>query len=95
MGLLVTGCKAALLNYEALAELQVFMGDASGARATLAAGLNSRRPTARFLRMAGLVEKRLGNVDSAAKLLARAVARAPRDYRSWLAVSRLDCGLPA
>jgi Tfp pilus assembly protein PilF len=80
------GSAPALLNYAALAELFVFMGDHGRARAVLSAGLASRRPTARFLRTAALLERRLGDAAAAAQLLARAVARAPRDYRSWLAV---------
>jgi Tfp pilus assembly protein PilF len=81
------GSEQALLNFGALAELFVFMGDHGRARAVLSAGLASRRPTARFLRTAALLERRLGDAAAAAQLLARAVARAPRDYRSWLAVS--------
>jgi hypothetical protein len=80
------GSAPALLNFGALAELYVFLGDHGRARAVLSAGLASRRPTARFLRTAALLERRLGDAAAAAQLLARAVARAPRDYRSWLAV---------
>jgi hypothetical protein len=89
------GSEPALLNFGALAELHVFMGDPGAAREVLSAGLASRRPTSRFLRTAALLERRLGNATAAAQLLGRAVARAPRDYRSWLAVSGLDAGLLA
>lgn len=78
--------RGALLCYEALAELQVFLGDARGARGTIATALRSRRPNGRFLRVAGLIEKRLGDLDAAAGLLKRSVAVDPRDYKSWLAV---------
>eukprot|EP00775_Hariotina_reticulata_P007017 gene7017-7231_t len=74
----------------ALAELHAFMGNASAARAVIAAGLSLRRPTGRFLRTAGLVEKRLGDAAAAAKLLARATAVTPRDYKSWLARAVLE-----
>ena len=79
--------RGALLCYEALAELQVFLGDAAAARATIATVLRTRRPNGRFLRVAGLIEKRLGDLDAAASLLQRSVAVDPRDYKSWLAVS--------
>lgn len=85
-----SGSEPALLNYEALAQLYAFRRDAAAARSAIAAGLSCRRPTARFLRTAALVEKRLGDDSAAAQLLLRAVARAPRDYRSWLAVREAD-----
>jgi hypothetical protein len=78
--------RGALLCYEALAELQVFLGDALGARGSIATALRSCRPNARFLRVAGLIEKRLGDLDAAAGLLRRSVAVDPRDSKSWLAV---------
>lgn len=62
------------------------MGDALGARATITSALRTRRPNARFLRVAGLIEKRLGDLDAAAALLKRSVAVDPRDWKSWLAV---------
>ena len=84
----LTDARGALLCYEALAELQVFLGDASGARATIATALRTTQPRdGRFLRVAGLIEKRLGDLDAAAALLRRAVAVDPRDYKSWMAVS--------
>jgi hypothetical protein len=83
--------RGALLCYEALAELQVFMGERGAARATIAAALRSRQPNARFLRVAGLIEKRIGDLDAAAGLLKRSVAVDPRDYKSWLAVRMQRC----
>jgi hypothetical protein len=77
----------ALLCFEGLAELQVFLGDAQGARSTIAAALHSRQPNGRFLRVAGLIEKRLGDLDAAAGMLKRSVSVDPRAYKSWLAVS--------
>lgn len=77
----------ALLCFEGLAELQVFLGDAQGARSTIATALRTRQPNGRFLRVAGLIEKRLGDLDDAAGLLKRSVSVDPRAYKSWLAVS--------
>jgi hypothetical protein len=64
----------------------VFLGDATAARATINTALRTRKPSGRFLRVAGLIEKRLGGLDAAAGLLKRSVAVDPRDYKSWLAV---------
>jgi hypothetical protein len=83
--------RGALLCFEALAELQVFLGDATAARATINTALRTRKPSGRFLRVAGLIEKRLGDLDAAAGLLKRSVAVDPRDYKSWLAVSFMGC----
>jgi Flp pilus assembly protein TadD len=92
---LCADARGALLCYEALAELQVFLGERGAARATIAAAMRSRQPNARFLRVAGLIEKRLGDLDAAAALMKRSVAVDPRDYKSWLAVRTwLCCFLP-
>jgi len=60
----------------------VFLGDASSARHTITAAMDSRTASGRFLRVAGLIEKRLGDLEAAAGLLRRAVAVDPRDYKS-------------
>lgn len=80
-----------LLNYEGLAGLEEFLGDAPAARAAFASGLAAARPpSARFLREAALFEKRAGASDAAAALFRRAARAGPRDYKTWLAWGVLE-----
>ncbi len=79
-----TGDEAALLNYEGLADLEAFLGNTTGARAVLTAGLTTRRPTPRFLRECAQFEKRTGDLDAASRLYAAAARRSPRDHKTWL-----------
>lgn len=77
--------KGALLNYEALAELEAFSRHPSEAVAVFEKGLRRHRATGRYLRQFALLLKKLGRDEEAALYFRRAAKRNPADYKTWLA----------
>lgn len=100
-----TDRSGALRCGSALAELQVFLGNAHAARATMTTMASSRnvRPKSgrkegssgssadgRFLRTWAMLEKRLGDLAEASKLFREATLVSPSNERTWLQYGLLE-----
>ncbi|GMH36193.1 hypothetical protein BSKO_04061 [Bryopsis sp. KO-2023] len=74
----------ALLCYESLAEVYLFMGQINSAKQCFLEGAERHKKTGRFLRAWALMEKKLSNPELASKLFHASSKEDPQEARTWL-----------